>query len=57
MNLLEETLILIKSSEANLKAEVDKVDVDKLKTVPVDLSKLSNTVNNDVVQKKLFIIN
>ena len=51
MNLLEETLMLIKSREANLKAEVDKVDVDKLKTVPVDLSKLSNTVNNDVVQK------
>ena len=31
------------------KAEIDKIDVDKLKTVPVDLSKLSNAVNNDVV--------
>ena len=30
---------------------MDKVHVDKLKTVPVDLSKLSNIVNNDVVQK------
>ena len=30
---------------------MDKVPVDKLKTVPVDLSKLSNIVNNDVVQK------
>ena len=35
---------------AALKTEVDKVDVDKLKTAPVDLAKLSN-VNNDVVKK------
>ena len=38
-----------------LKTEVDKIDVDKLKAVPVDLAKLSNVVNNDIV-KKLFII-
>ena len=36
---------------AALKTEVDKIDVDKLKTVPVDLAKLSNVVNNDVVKK------
>ena len=36
---------------ANLKAEVDKIDVDKLKTVPADLSKLSNVVNSYVVRK------
>ena len=36
---------------AALKTEVDKVDTDKLKTVPVDLAKLSNVVNNDVVKK------
>ena len=35
-----------------LKAEVDKIDIDKLKTVPVDSSKLSNVVNNEVVKKK-----
>ena len=29
-----------------LKVEIDKIDVDKLKAVPVDLSKLSNVVNN-----------
>ena len=46
----------LKSNWANLKAEIDKIDVDKLKTVPVDLSKLSNVVNNDVV-KKLCMIN
>ena len=36
---------------AALKTEVDKIDVDKLKTVPVDLAKLSDVVNNDVVKK------
>ena len=41
---------------ASLKAEIDKIDVGKLKTVPVDLSKLSNVVNNEVV-KKLCMIN
>ena len=36
---------------AALKTEIDKIDVDKLKTVPVDLAKLSNVVNNDIVKK------
>ena len=40
-----------KTNLAALKTEVDKIDVDKLKTVPVDLAKLSNIVNNDVVKK------
>ena len=35
----------------SLKTEVDKIDADKLKTVPVDLAKLSNVVENDVVKK------
>ena len=39
----------LKSNLASLKTKVDKIDVDKIKTVPVDLSKLSNVVNNDVV--------
>ena len=30
----------LKSSLASLKTEVDKIDADKLKTVPVDLAKL-----------------
>ena len=34
-----------------LKTEVDKIDTDKLKTVPNDLAKLSNGVKNDVVKK------
>ena len=40
-----------KTNLAVLKTEVDKIDVDKLKTVPVDLAKLSNVVKNDVVKK------
>ena len=30
------------SSLANLKSEADKLDIDKLKPVPTDMSKLSN---------------
>ena len=35
-----------------LKAKVDKIDVDKVRAVPVDLSKLRNVVNNEVAKKK-----
>ena len=31
----------LKSNLANLKTEVDKLDIDKLRPVPVDLNKLS----------------
>ena len=40
-----------KSNLAALKTEVDKIDTDKLKTVPDDLVELSNVVKNDVVKK------
>ena len=40
-----------KTNLASLKTEVDKTDADKLKTVPVDLAKLSNVVKSDVVKK------
>ena len=40
-----------KTNLAAVKTEVDKIDADKLKTVPVDLAKLSNVVKNDVVKK------
>ena len=36
---------------ASLKTEADKLDIDKLTPVPVDLSKLSDLVKNDVVKK------
>ena len=40
-----------KTNLAALKTEVDKIDTDKLKTVPNDLAKLSNVVKNEVVKK------
>ena len=40
-----------KTNLAILKTEVNKIDADKLKTVPVDLPKLSNVVKNEVVKK------
>ena len=40
-----------KTKLAALKTELDKIDVDKLKTTPTDLAKLSNVVKNDVVKK------
>ena len=43
-----------KSDLASIRAEVDKLDNGKLKTVPVDLSKLSNLVNNEVVKKTVY---
>ena len=44
----------LKSNLAKLKAEIDKIDIDKLKTVPTDLSKLSNVVDNEVVKKSVY---
>ena len=41
----------LKTNLANLKTEVDKLGIDKLVPVPVDLSKLSDVVKNDVVKK------
>ena len=46
----------LKTNLANLKGKVDKLDIDKLASVPTDLSKLSNVVKNDVV-KKMNMIN
>ena len=43
-----------KSDLPSLKAEIDKIDVGKLKAVLVDLSKLSNVVNNEVVTKTVY---
>ena len=44
----------LKSNLANLKTEVDKLDIDKLIPVPNDLARLSNVVKNDVVQKTVY---
>ena len=44
----------LKTNLANLKTEVDKLDIDKLVPVPVDLRKLSDVVKNDVVKKTAY---
>ena len=40
-----------KTNLATLNTEVDKIDADKLKTTPVDLAKLTNAIEHDVVKK------
>ena len=44
----------LKTNLANFKTEVDKLDIDKLVPVPVDLRKLSDVVKNDVVKKTAY---
>ena len=44
----------LKTNLANLKTEVDKLDIDKLVPVPTDLSKVSDVVKNDVVKKDIY---
>ena len=41
----------LKSNLAGLKTKLDELDIDKLVPIPVDLSKLSDVVKNDVVKK------
>ena len=53
---IDKSKLTAKSDLVSLKAEVDKLDIDKLAPVPVDLSKLSDVVKNDVF-KKLSVIN
>ena len=44
----------LKSILARLKTEIDKLDIGKLLPVPVDLSKLSDVVKNDVGKKTVY---
>ena len=44
----------LKTNLANLKTEVDKLDIDKLKPVLTDLSKLSDVVKTDVVKNDVY---
>ena len=41
----------LKTNLANLKAKIDKLDIDKLVPVPVDLSKLSDVVKNLLLKR------
>ena len=44
----------LKTNLGSVKTEIDKLDIDKLAPVPVDLSKLSDVVRNDVVKKGVY---
>ena len=46
--------LALKTNLTKLKAEIDKLDVDKLKAASVYLSKLSNVVNNKFVKKTVY---
>ena len=45
---------MLKPNLPSLKTEVDKLDINKLVPVPVDLSKLSDVVKNYVVKKTVY---
>ena len=47
-------LINIPTSFHNSKTKVDDIDVGKLKTAPLDLKKLSDVIDNDVIKNKKF---
>ena len=51
---IDTSKLAAKSDLASLKAEVDKLDIDKLIPVPVDLRKLSDLVKNDVNKKTVY---
>ena len=52
---VDTSIFALKTNLASLKAEVNKLDVNKLAPVPVDLSKLSDVVKNDAVKKTVMI--
>ena len=43
--------LLKKADLASLKSEIDKLDIDELETIPVDLSKLSNVENMKLLKR------
>ena len=46
--------LALKSNSASLKTEVDRLDIDKLVPVSVDLNKLSDVLKSDVVKKTVY---
>ena len=48
---IDNSSFALKTNLAHLKTEVYKLDIDNLVPIPVDLSKLSNVVKNDIVKK------
>ena len=51
---VENSSFALKTNLASLKIDVDKLDIDKLAPVPVNLSKLIDVVKNDVVKETVY---
>ena len=51
MTHIDVSSFVLKSNLASFTTEVDKLDVDKLAPFPVNISKLSDVVKNDVAKK------
>ena len=51
---VDTSIFAVKANLANLKTEVDKLNIDKLAPVPFGLSKLSDVVKNGVVKKTMY---
>ena len=51
MTHFDTSIFALKTNLASLKTKVDKLEIEKLVPAPVDLSKLSDVVRNDVVKK------
>ena len=51
---VDRSKVAAKFDLTSLKAEIGKIDFDKLKAVPVNISKLSIAVNNEVVKKTVW---
>ena len=49
--MISDKLKIVPNGLSSLKSTVDKFDIGKLESTPVDLSKLNNVVKNDVVKK------
>ena len=48
---VDTSIFALKRHLASLKIDVHKLDIDKLTPIPLDLSKLSDVVKNDLVEK------
>ena len=53
---VDTTSFSLKSDLPSLKTEVNKLDINKLVPVSVDLGKLSDLVKNDVIKTTLILI-
>ena len=51
---VDTSFFALKTNLSSLKSEVDRFDIDKLVSVPVDVAKLTNEVQEDFTKKTEF---